>query len=195
MPPRTMPPRILPPTQRLFRPFRPLHRTFFDLPSATTPQRFTVSRTLPHPPQNLYKLVADIDSYSAYLPYCIGSKVTKRCSETSAPTEADLRVGWGSFDETFSSRVTCKPEDLMVEADASQNPLFEKLLARWEISEPATTIEPEGKSDVHLKIEFQFTNPIYSALSGAVAPKVADVMIQAFEKRAKEVLGKKEIAG
>lgn len=83
----------------------------------------------------------------------------------------------------------------MVEADASQNPLFEKLLARWEISDPTTTIEPEGKSDVHLRIEFQFTNPIYSALSGAVAPKVAEVMIQAFENRANEVLGERKVTG
>lgn len=40
-----------------------------------------------------------------------------------------------------------------------------------------------------LHIEFQFRNPVYAALSGAVAPKIAGVMVAAFERRAKEVLG------
>jgi coenzyme Q-binding protein COQ10 len=96
-------------------------------------------------------------------------------------------VGWGQFDETFRSTVTCIPEKLSVEADASQNPLFQKLCARWEIS-PAE--EKHQGSDVKLHVEFKFTNPLYSAVSGAFAPKVAGVMVEAFEQRAKEVLEK-----
>jgi coenzyme Q-binding protein COQ10 len=155
---------------------------------AFPPQRFTAARHLPHRPQNLYALVADIDSYSRYLPYCLDSTVVARCPRTNAPTEADLRVGWGQFDETFRSKVTCVPEDLAVQADASQNPLFEKLLARWEIRPSAAGTKDCG-SHVELHMEFKFTNPLYGALSGTLAPKVASVMIEAFEKRAKEVLG------
>lgn len=44
------------------------------------------------------------------------------------------------------------------------------------------------QTEVHLSIEFQFANPIYAALSKAVAPKVAGVMIEAFEARARKVL-------
>ena len=40
-----------------------------------------------------------------------------------------------------------------------------------------------------LRIQFEFANPLYSALSGAVVDKVADVMAEAFVKRAREVLG------
>jgi coenzyme Q-binding protein COQ10 len=39
-----------------------------------------------------------------------------------------------------------------------------------------------------LSIEFKFSNPVYAGLSNAVAPKVADVMIEAFERRARELL-------
>jgi coenzyme Q-binding protein COQ10 len=174
---------------RLAQPLlRPQRRYFFDFPNPTTPQHFTAARRLPHPPQSLYNLVSDIDSYHRYLPYCLGSSITSRCPDTNSPTEADLRVGWGQFDETFRSKVTCIPEELMVEADASQNPLFEKLLARWEILP-----QEEGGSDVKLHVEFKFMNPLYSAVSGAIAPKVAGVMIEAFEKRAKEVLERQEL--
>ena len=43
-------------------------------------------------------------------------------------------------------------------------------------------------TEVNLAIEFQFSNPIYGSLSKAVAPKLAEVMIEAFEKRAKLLL-------
>jgi coenzyme Q-binding protein COQ10 len=164
---------------------RPQRRQFFDLPDPTVAQRFTATRRLPHPPKALYNLISDIDSYRHYLPYCLGSRVTARCPSTNAPTEADLRVGWGQYDETFRSTVICRPQELSVEADASQNPLFQKLRARWEIS-PAE--EKHQGSDVKLHVEFKFTNPLYSAVSGAFAPKVAGVMVEAFEKRAKDVL-------
>ena len=41
---------------------------------------------------------------------------------------------------------------------------------------------------MHLKLDFQFSNPVYAALSKAVAPKVAGVMIEAFEVRARKLL-------
>ncbi|KAI5844229.1 polyketide cyclase/dehydrase and lipid transporter [Tricharina praecox] len=172
------------PLRPLLRPLRPCsRRTFFDLPTAS-PQRFTASRRLPHPPAALYRLISDIDAYHEYLPYCLGSRITSRCPDTNTPTEADLRVGWGAFDETFRSRVTCIPERLSVQADASQNPLFKQLKARWEIKDS----DDGHGGDVSLHIEFAFANPLYAAVGGAVAPKVAGVMVDAFEKRAREVL-------
>lgn len=48
---------------------------------------------------------------------------------------------------------------------------------------------PEDRTEVSLAIEYQFSNPMYSAMSSAVADKVAGVMIEAFEKRVKTVLG------
>ena len=192
---------------------------------------------MPYPPRALYNLVADIDSYRLYLPYCLDSRITARCPATSAPTEADLRIAWGSFDETFRSRVTCcdptatstaapatptttsGDEVMAVEADASGGGssggggLFQLLKARWEIS-PATAITGanatittttattttttttttapttrDDSSQVRLHVEYLFANPLYNAFSGAFAPKLADLMVDAFVKRAQEVLG------
>jgi coenzyme Q-binding protein COQ10 len=39
-----------------------------------------------------------------------------------------------------------------------------------------------------LTLDFQFSNPIYAAVSKAVAPKVAGKMIEAFEVRARRLL-------
>jgi coenzyme Q-binding protein COQ10 len=45
-----------------------------------------------------------------------------------------------------------------------------------------------GQTQVSLAVEFAFANPMYAALSGGVAPKVAEFMVKAFEKRVREVL-------
>jgi coenzyme Q-binding protein COQ10 len=76
------------------------------------------------------------------------------------------------------------------------------LLTRWTVrpfpfkEPPKRGAAQEGESggashehtEVSLAIEFQFSNPVYSAMSGAVADKVAGVMIEAFEARVKQVL-------
>ena len=48
----------------------------------------------------------------------------------------------------------------------------------------------EEKTDVSLAVEYRFKSPVYDILSQAASYKVADMMIEAFEKRLKEVLGK-----
>lgn len=42
-----------------------------------------------------------------------------------------------------------------------------------------------------MTLEVRFASAVYSALSQAAAPKVAGIMIDAFEKRAAQVLGGK----
>jgi len=44
------------------------------------------------------------------------------------------------------------------------------------------------QTEVHLTLDFEFSNAIYAALSKAVAPKVAGIMIEAFEVRARKLL-------
>ena len=89
--------------------------------------------------------------------------------------------------------------------EAAGTELLTHLLTRWTIrpfpgtppSSSATTAEgraqgetarPREQTEVSLAIEFQFANPIYSTLSAGAAPKVAEMMIRAFEERVKSVL-------
>lgn len=66
--------------------------------------------------------------------------------------------------------------------------VFRMLRTRWAVKE---LLEGRGdRSEVQLDIEFEFENPIYAAMSSAAAEGVAGVMVEAFEKRAREVLGR-----
>ena len=219
---------------RVGRPLGPLHslrpyahtrRTFITLPGTET-QNLSATRILPYKSSSLYSLIADIDSYSTFLPYCLDSKVTKWSAPDKDgkkwPSEAELKVGWGGFEETFTSRLLCVP-GLVVEAlggdavstlsrskvshhsdtldaPATPNNIFKNITARWAVKpfhyKPPTGTPQTDKTqhpardqtEVHLTLDFQFSNPIYAALSKAVAPKVAGILIEAFEVKARKLL-------
>ena len=210
-------------------------RSFVSLPLQT----LTASRILPYPSAALFAIIADIPSYPAFLPYCTSSAITSSSAPDSTyhkswPRTANLNVGWGSYTETFTSRVYCAPYHIL-EACAGdalptipqdqlkhyqngvsdrppetngrqENKIFQTLLTRWTLSEfPFKPLPPSGKSpqegnaneanshprtEANLVIEFRFASAVYAALSQAVAPKVAGMMIEAFEKRVGQVLGK-----
>ncbi|KAK6529095.1 hypothetical protein TWF694_004313 [Orbilia ellipsospora] len=137
-------------------------RTFL-LPTTSPSQRFSATRKIAYPPSKLFTLISDVNSYSSFVPFCISSTVTERTPPPdSLPIKADLRVGWGGFDETFTSRVRCEKHDGysdsnngitargrqsgsgrrqggMVEADATENSIFKVLRATWVINAATTT--------------------------------------------------------
>ncbi|KAK6529755.1 hypothetical protein TWF281_008916 [Arthrobotrys megalospora] len=166
----------------------------FVLP--TPKQRFTATRHLRYPPSKLFTLISDINSYSSFVPFCLSSTVTSTSPPPdSFPITADLRVGWGVYDETFTSRVKCERytggTGGMVEADATENGIFEVLKATWVINDKDEKGKGGESSKVDLEIEYKFANPLYAVMSEAVMPAVAGKIIEAFEGRVEEVLGKR----
>lgn len=200
-------------------------RQFITLPG-TEATSLTESRILPYSSDSIYTIIADVDNYSNFLPYCRESKVTQWSSKDSTgkewPSEAILRIGWGGIEESFTSRLFCLPgrelEALGGEAQttltkselqhhsatlgipAKANEIFKSISTKWTVKpfhykppsgQPQTdnaTHPPRDQTEVNLSIDFQFSNPLYAALSKAVAPKVAGIMIEAFEKRARLLL-------
>lgn len=55
-------------------------------------------------------------------------------------------------------------------------------------TEETNPVPSQHKTEVNLAIEFQFSNPLYAAVAGGAAPKVAEKMIEAFEQRVKDVM-------
>ncbi len=221
--------RTLRPTSALhsFRP-RIIQRSFITLPGfpGSEPERIFATRILPYKSSSLYTLIADVDSYSSFLPYCLGSKVTKWSAPDSNgqrwPAEGDLKVGWGGVTEKFTSRLFCVPGSVVealsgeavtslpksdiahhaetFNAPAHANHVFKTIKTRWTVK-PFQYNPPPGtpqtdkavhpareQTEVHLTLEFQFSNPLYAALSKPVTPRVAKTMMEAFEIRAKKLL-------
>ncbi|OBT83863.1 hypothetical protein VE02_06142 [Pseudogymnoascus sp. 03VT05] len=200
-----------------FRPVAPIRRSFLTLPGSELIS-LKETRILPYESSSLYTLIADVDRYSSFIPYCQESRVTKWSEPDTKgkrwPEQADLKVGWGGFEETFTSKLNCVSDTIVealggdavpavsrqhslghlsrIESPAIPNNIFKRLSTRWTVKplseQSATPGVARVLTEVNLAIEFQFSNPLYGSLSKAVAPKLAEVMIEAFEKRAKLLL-------
>lgn len=187
-------------------------RSFLSLPGSEI-VTLTESRVLPYKSTSLYALISDVDRYATFLPYCQQSRVTKWSAPDKKgrkwPEEADLKIGWGGYEETFTSKLYCIPDTIVealggdavttlpeaqlkhhgssLDSPATSNAIFKRMSTRWTVTplHHDSNQSAHDQTEVHLRIEFQFSNPIYGALSKAVAPKLAEVMIEAFEKKAK----------
>ena len=102
----------------------PANRTFLSSAFASTPQKITATRVLPYPRHVVYEVISDVSNYSAFVPYCCKSLVTKTSKTAvdgkSYPEEAKLAIGFSTdVNDEFWSRVYCVPGEC-VEAVAGK---------------------------------------------------------------------------
>jgi coenzyme Q-binding protein COQ10 len=133
---------------------------------------------VPYTPEQLYDLVADVDSYPRFLPWCVASRVRSR---TDTQLVADLTIGFGPFRESFTSRVTLdRPQRVTVKYE---NGPFRYLNNQWDFLPRGTGTE------VAFFVDFEFRSRILRAAIGVVFNEAVRRMVNAFLKRARDVYG------
>ena len=137
------------------------------------------TRLLPYTPEQVYALVADVERYPEFLPWCIACRIAKRESATSFT--ADLIVGFKMVREQFTSRVTLKPhEEITVKYLSGP---FAYLTNEWKFA-PA-----EGGTAVSFYLSFEFKSKLLQALIGVLFEEAVHRMVSAFETRAGKLYG------
>ena len=137
-------------------------------------------RVLPHTPEQMFDLVADIEKYPEFLPWCVATRI--RESKDNNVT-ADMVIGFKVFREKFTT--TVKPESSRrVDVAYSEGP-FKFLNNHW-VFEP----EGEGGCSVDFFVDFEFRSKFLEKAIGAVFNEAVQRMISAFEKRAARLYGK-----
>lgn len=190
-------------------------RRYFQLPSlssflpssnnnnnnnSSSDRKLTATRVLPFPPPPLFRVISSVESYNQFLPFLSASTVTHRDPSTGYPTRAYLTIGYGPFSETFTSRVDCDLETWVVEArsgarfgkdeNVPDEGIFEYLDTRWQLIPLEGEAQgPQPRTKVQLEIRFKFRNQFHATMMSAVEGQMAQVMIEAFEKRIGEVVG------
>lgn len=135
-----------------------------------------------HPPELMYKVVADVESYSEFLPYCLESTITAFDKATNSPSRAVLKVGWQQFEESFESKL--QYTDSSVIAQAANTQMFNELYTKW------TVMPLKGNHDkcvVDFVLRFSFNNALYNTVSNSLGSTITSTMIRAFQKRAEEL--------
>lgn len=132
----------------------------------------------PYTKEQIYALVADVEKYPEFIPWCVGARVVERTDEWVI---ADLLVGFKGVSETYRSKVHLLDDKIDIEY--LRGP-FSHLENVWNFREAG-----EG-SEIDFLIKFEFRSKLLQALIGGLFDKAVMKMMQAFEERAHQIYGK-----
>lgn len=136
-------------------------------------------RVLHHPPEQLFDLVADVERYPEFLPWCVDASIRRREGDLIV---ADLVIGYRVFRERFTSTVALdRPR--RIDVTYSDGP-FRYLNNHW-------IFAPEGPDScvIDFFVDFEFRSRVLQAVVGRVFGEAVKVMVHAFERRADELFG------
>jgi coenzyme Q-binding protein COQ10 len=153
-------------------------------------------------PAELFAIVADVNKYHEFLPFCRRSKVTHEIDKDRF--EAELEIGFKVFNERYTSRVTLdRPRKVTAEDKSNEEDgggaLFEKMKTVWrfreleeEEEEDVNDVENRKKKNVSTVVDFEIAFKVKSSAHAAALSvffeDVANTQIQAFEKRCRSLM-------
>ena len=130
---------------------------------------------------DLYKIVLDIEKYPEFIPWCEASRIIENKNNIII---ADLLIRYKYFNEKFRSFVKYNKNDLKISVEYTEGPL-KTLFTNWKFNEIN-----KKKTLVEFEIDFEFKfNPLQLLINNFYKV-VENKMIQAFEKRAYDILKK-----
>jgi coenzyme Q-binding protein COQ10 len=139
------------------------------------------TRRLPYTAQQMYDLVADVDSYPQFLPWCAAARVRSVTPQgQSKVMDADLVISFKVFREKFGSRVTLWPQDRRIDTEYLDGP-FRYMRSNWSFA------EAEDGCDVSFFVDFEFRNAVLQGIIGVVFNEAMHRIVRAFERRAAEL--------
>jgi len=147
---------------------------------------FHTTRLVRHGAQEIFELVADIESYPRFVPLCRALRVRRRDENNGTVTLiADMDVGYKAFRETFTSRVTCERSKQQILVEYIDGP-FKHLENRWVFHD-----RDDGKAClVEFHIAYEFKSRALALVMGGIFDAAFRKFAQAFEDRANVVYGK-----
>ena len=136
-------------------------------------------RVLPYTPKQLYDLVAEIERYPEFLPWCLAARIRKREERLVV---ADLVIGFKVFRERFTSQVGLDPEHNRINVTYAEGP-FKYLNNHWVFGE-----HPEG-CEIDFFVDFEFRSRLLQKAIEVLFSEAVRRMVGAFEARAKDLYG------
>jgi coenzyme Q-binding protein COQ10 len=146
--------------------------------------RHSEKRVLPHTAEQMFDLIADVERYPEFLPWCTGVRIFKREERMFM---ADLMIGYKVIREKFTSKVELEPKE-RIRVTYMTGPLKE-LNNDWRFIDNG-----DGTCTIDFFIEFEFRSRLFERLIGGVFDEIVRRMVGAFVERADEVYGSEKRA-
>ena len=139
-------------------------------------------RHVPHLPQRMFEIVADLEDYPRFIPNCKAMDVRPDPAGGDGSQLARMTLFFGPITQAYTSRVIADPKALTITAKAVDGP-FSHLDSVWRF-------EAEGQGTrVRFEIDFKISNPFIAAIAEpAFAAKQQEIM-RAFAEEADRRFG------
>lgn len=141
--------------------------------------RHKEKRALPYSAEQMFDLVAEIERYPEFLPWCQGARIRKREGNV---VHADLVIGFRMFRERYTSRVELnRPHEINV---AYAEGPFRHLENHWKFENL-----PDDGCLVDFYVDFEFRSRILHRAIELLFAEAVHHMVRAFETRARHLYG------
>ena len=136
-------------------------------------------RVLPYTQEQLFNLVAEVERYPEFLPWCLAARVKRREENLIV---AELLIGFKMVRERFTSRITLdRPR--RIDVSYEEGP-FRYLNNHW-----IFTPLPNGCTEIDFFVDFEFRSKMLQKIMGLLFNEAVRRMVQAFETRAAQLYG------
>jgi ribosome-associated toxin RatA of RatAB toxin-antitoxin module len=137
------------------------------------------SALVPYSASEMYALVADIEAYGEFLPWCGGTRIVRRDGDD---VTAAINIAYSAVNQTFTTQNRGTP-GVAMEMRLVQGP-FRHLHGRWQFQ-----ALDEQSCKVSLHLEFEFASKMLGLLVGPVFNKIANGLVDSFRQRAVQLYG------
>ena len=135
---------------------------------------------LSYTPRQLFDIVIDVEKYPYFLPWCTSSRILFKTDDLNF--DAELSVGYKAIDEKYTSRIK-SVKNKSINSKAISGP-FKLLNSTWYFNE----INNQS-CEIEFVIEYEFKSFFLEKIMGSLFKRATIKMLDAFEKRAKELYG------
>jgi len=147
---------------------------------------FRTKRLVAHSASDMFRLVANIESYPKFVPLCEALHVRERREENGRTVLiADMTVAFKVFRDTFKSQVTLMEEENTIAVCYLDGP-FRELRNRW-------VFRPRGEmqSEIDFHLAYELKSRALQIVAGAVFDRAFSRFAEAFEERADKIYGRR----
>ncbi len=148
--------------------------------------QFSTKRRVRHAAANMFDLVADVDKYPQFVPFCRSMRMRKSDEDARGRPVlvCEMTIAYKVIHETFTTKVTLDQPELQIIVDYLRGP-FRRLENRWRFR-PVS----EHACEVEFYLHYEFQSRTLGMIMGAMFEAVFRRFADAFERRADQIYGR-----
>ena len=139
-------------------------------------------KIVPFSQQQMFNLVADVDKYEDFLPWCNSSKIiSKESRDADDIMIADLEIGYDQFVYTYRSEIILSKDHDLIKVRNLEGP-FKYLSNEWKFE-----VIDENTCKINFEIDFELNIKFFDLLMKKFFDLAFKKMVDAFLERANEI--------